>query len=116
MTPVAHLSFLIPLFLFLAEAETSTAEEELFKDLFAEYNRLIRPVENNTDILPVEFGLTMSQLIDVVSIGNRGVKCVSENINATTLSYPWQKTIFAPFTQNYQIGHFLTKFRILSHL
>ncbi|XP_072051067.1 LOW QUALITY PROTEIN: neuronal acetylcholine receptor subunit beta-4-like [Amphiura filiformis] len=43
----------------------SDAEEKLFHDIFLNYNRLIRPVQNNTEILNVEFGLTMSQLIDV---------------------------------------------------
>ena len=67
--PELHIFHFYSLFHFFAEAETSDAEEKLFKDLFFEYNRLIRPVENNTDILRVEFGLTMSQLIDVVSDG-----------------------------------------------
>ena len=46
----------------------SEAEERLFNDLFSGYNRLIRPVKNNTETLVVEFGLTMSQLIDVVRL------------------------------------------------
>ncbi|XP_071845612.1 acetylcholine receptor subunit alpha-like 1 isoform X2 [Apostichopus japonicus] len=44
---------------------SSEKEEELFRKLFSNYNRLIRPVANNSDILDVSFGLTMSQLIDV---------------------------------------------------
>ncbi|XP_071964744.1 acetylcholine receptor subunit alpha-like 1 [Antedon mediterranea] len=41
------------------------SEERLFNKLFTGYNRLIRPVRNNSEKLEVEFSLTMSQLIDV---------------------------------------------------
>ena len=57
-------------FFFLIGGLASEAEERLFNDLFNGYNRLIRPVENNTERLSVEFGLTMSQLIDVVSFNS----------------------------------------------
>lgn len=43
------------------------AEERLLKDLFARYNKLSRPVENTTDTVLVHFGLSIAQLIDVVS-------------------------------------------------
>lgn len=39
----------------------------LYEDLLSEYNRLIRPVANNSDRLTVKLGLKLSQLIDVVS-------------------------------------------------
>ncbi|XP_071794373.1 neuronal acetylcholine receptor subunit alpha-3-like [Asterias amurensis] len=63
----AALVVLLPVFLsiFGQGGLASEAEERLFNDLFNGYNRLIRPVENNTERLSVEFGLTMSQLIDV---------------------------------------------------
>ncbi|XP_033096436.1 acetylcholine receptor subunit alpha-like 1 [Anneissia japonica] len=41
------------------------AEERLFNKLFTGYNRLIRPVQNNSEKLIVNFSLTMSQLIDL---------------------------------------------------
>lgn len=41
--------------------------KRLYDDLLSNYNRLIRPVENNTDHLTVKLGLKLSQLIDVVS-------------------------------------------------
>ncbi|XP_071502940.1 neuronal acetylcholine receptor subunit alpha-3-like isoform X2 [Diadema antillarum] len=44
---------------------SSEAEARLFRHLFNKYNRLIRPVRNNSDVLNVNFSLTMSQLIDV---------------------------------------------------
>lgn len=42
--------------------------KRLYDDLLSNYNRLIRPVGNNSDRLTVKLGLKLSQLIDVVSI------------------------------------------------
>ncbi|XP_014681075.1 PREDICTED: LOW QUALITY PROTEIN: acetylcholine receptor subunit alpha-like, partial [Priapulus caudatus] len=39
--------------------------KRLYEDLLGNYNRLIRPVGNNTDKLTVKLGLRLSQLIDV---------------------------------------------------
>lgn len=41
--------------------------KRLYDDLLSNYNRLIRPVGNNSDKLTVKMGLKLSQLIDVVS-------------------------------------------------
>lgn len=38
----------------------------LFEDLLADYNKLVRPVDNNTATLVVKFKLKLSQLLDVV--------------------------------------------------
>lgn len=40
--------------------------KRLYDDLMSSYNRLIRPVGNNSDRLTVKMGLKLSQLIDVV--------------------------------------------------
>ncbi|XP_070542901.1 neuronal acetylcholine receptor subunit alpha-2-like [Ptychodera flava] len=53
------------LFAFVRGTNGADAEERLFSKLFAGYNRLIRPVVNNSEILTVAFGLTISQLINV---------------------------------------------------
>ncbi|KAH7694302.1 nicotinic acetylcholine receptor alpha subunit 63b, partial [Aphelenchoides avenae] len=37
----------------------------LFEDLLADYNKLVRPVENNSATLVVKFKLKLSQLLDV---------------------------------------------------
>ncbi|EPB76403.1 Cation transporter family protein [Ancylostoma ceylanicum] len=37
----------------------------LFEDLLADYNKLVRPVDNNSDTLVVRFKLKLSQLLDV---------------------------------------------------
>jgi hypothetical protein len=41
--------------------------KRLYDDLLSNYNRLIRPVYNNTDTVLVRLGLRLSQLIDLVS-------------------------------------------------
>jgi len=48
-------------------------ERRLLYDLFTtrDYNKLERPVPNETDPLTVQFGLTIQQIIDVVSIQRR---------------------------------------------
>lgn len=43
--------------------------KRLYDDLLSNYNRLIRPVSNNTQTVLVKLGLRLSQLIDLVSVG-----------------------------------------------
>lgn len=40
--------------------------KRLYDDLLSTYNRLIRPVRNNTETVLVKLGLRLSQLIDLV--------------------------------------------------
>lgn len=42
--------------------------KRLYDDLLSNYNRLIRPVSNNTKTVLVKLGLRLSQLIDLVSV------------------------------------------------
>lgn len=49
------------------EKTHSHAEDDLFKTLFAGYNKWSRPVPNISDVVIVKFGLSIAQLIDVVS-------------------------------------------------
>lgn len=44
----------------------NTDAKRLFEDLMADYNKLVRPVNNNNDTLDVRFKLRLSQLLDVV--------------------------------------------------
>lgn len=48
-------------------ASANPEAKRLYDDLLSNYNRLIRPVGNNSDRLTVKMGLRLSQLIDVVS-------------------------------------------------
>jgi len=48
----------------LFEANPDT--KRLYDDLLSNYNRLIRPVINNTETLTVWLGLKLSQLIEMV--------------------------------------------------
>lgn len=50
------------------EKTHSHAEDDLFKTLFAGYNKWSRPVPNISDVVIVKFGLSIAQLIDVVSV------------------------------------------------
>lgn len=45
----------------------SEAEHKLFSVIFSHYNQYIRPVENVTDPVIVQFEVSMSQLVKVVS-------------------------------------------------
>ncbi|KAH9639821.1 hypothetical protein HF086_013806 [Spodoptera exigua] len=48
-------------------SDANPEAKRLYDDLLSNYNRLIRPVGNNSDRLTVKMGLRLSQLIDVVS-------------------------------------------------
>lgn len=56
-----------PLAVSCCEKTHSHAEDELFKKLFEGYNKWSRPVPNTSDVVIVKFGLSIAQLIDVVS-------------------------------------------------
>lgn len=45
----------------------SKAEDRLFRRIFRRYNQYIRPVENVSDPVTVQFEVSMSQLVKVVS-------------------------------------------------
>uniref|UniRef100_A0A3Q4I0N6 Cholinergic receptor, nicotinic, alpha 4b n=1 Tax=Neolamprologus brichardi TaxID=32507 RepID=A0A3Q4I0N6_NEOBR len=57
-----HLKYLLLCFQLGPRAH---AEERLLQNLFANYNKLSRPVRNTTDTVLVHFGLSIAQLIDV---------------------------------------------------
>jgi hypothetical protein len=42
--------------------------DELYHRLMSKYNKYVRPVKNNTDIVTVKFGLKLIQIVDVVCI------------------------------------------------
>ncbi|KAI4832739.1 hypothetical protein KUCAC02_015692 [Chaenocephalus aceratus] len=44
----------------------SKAEDRLFRKLFRRYNQFIRPVENVSDPVTVEFEVSISQLVKVI--------------------------------------------------
>ncbi|XP_030376396.1 acetylcholine receptor subunit alpha-like 2 [Scaptodrosophila lebanonensis] len=63
-----HCKLLCLLLAFLLLCETVQANPDakrLYDDLLSNYNRLIRPVSNNTDTVLVKLGLRLSQLIDL---------------------------------------------------
>lgn len=65
----SYLFFLLILFQLIFPSVLAVANKDaarLFEDLLADYNKLVRPVENNTATLIVKFKLKLSQLLDVV--------------------------------------------------
>lgn len=61
--------FALSVFLVLSGVRYATCNPDakrLYDDLLSNYNRLIRPVSNNTDTVLVKLGLRLSQLIELV--------------------------------------------------
>lgn len=54
------------LFLCITISISNPDAKRLYDDLLSNYNRLIRPVSNNTDTVLVKLGLRLSQLIELV--------------------------------------------------
>lgn len=50
---------------FIKSPEANPDAKRLYDDLLSNYNRLIRPVVNNSETLTVWLGLKLSQLIEV---------------------------------------------------
>ena len=71
MTDTSVLKTSAGLLLFLglvALVQPNPDAKRLYDDLLSNYNRLIRPVANNTDKITVKMGLKLSQLVDLVSL------------------------------------------------
>ena len=62
MVPLVILCCLV-----LPHAESGYHERRLLGDLMSEYNKLERPVYNESEAVVLKFGLTLQQIIDVVS-------------------------------------------------
>lgn len=68
-------TFLCTVFIFLNISEVpklssfAKAEDKLFKYLFGNYQKWVRPVDHLNQTIRVKFGLAISQLVDVVRIG-----------------------------------------------
>lgn len=52
----------------LKDYEANPYTKRLYDDLLSNYNRLIRPVVNNTETLTVWLRLKLSQLIEMVNL------------------------------------------------
>ncbi|KAF0296972.1 Acetylcholine receptor subunit alpha-like 1 [Amphibalanus amphitrite] len=68
-----YLTALVAVTLWLVATANPDAKR-LYDDLLSRYNRLIRPVGNNSDTITVKMGLRLSQLIDV-RWASRGAGC-----------------------------------------
>ena len=77
----------------LGFAECGTGERKLLNDLMAYYQKLERPVANESEAVQLRFGLTLQQIMDVVSetsnfLMNKLQAIVSHN---KVVSYQQQK-------------------------
>lgn len=59
---------IFPFLLFFQVTHAGSHEKRLLHHLLDNYNVLERPVVNESDPLQLSFGLTLMQIIDVVSI------------------------------------------------
>lgn len=67
------INLLLLIFLLLCYIQSILSNPDakrLYDDLLSNYNRLIRPVSNNTDTVLVKLGLRLSQLIDLVRLND----------------------------------------------
>lgn len=68
-------TFLCTVFIFLNISEVpklssfAKAEDKLFKYLFGNYQKWVRPVDHLNQTIRMKFGLAISQLVDVVRMG-----------------------------------------------
>ncbi|XP_066276336.1 neuronal acetylcholine receptor subunit alpha-2-like [Branchiostoma lanceolatum] len=58
-------SLTVLLLVYVTGGVATQSEERLFRDLFRDYNKWIRPVANISNIVVIEFGLAIAQLLDV---------------------------------------------------
>ena len=56
---------------YIAGVWSGPHERRLINDLMKKYNNLERPVANESEALVLKFGLTLQQIIDVVSCSQR---------------------------------------------
>jgi hypothetical protein len=52
------------------------AATRLYDDLLSNYNKIVRPVVNNSDVLKVRIKLKLSQLIDLASVFSSYFGCL----------------------------------------
>lgn len=71
------LPFALQLLVTISGVFANPDAKRLYDDLLSSYNRLIRPVSNNTDTILVKLGLRLSQLIELVRL-----VCVDVNFHS----------------------------------
>jgi len=54
-------------FLLVLNTDANLDEKQLQEDIIKGYNRLVRPVERNSDQLVVRFGIRLVSILDVVT-------------------------------------------------
>ena len=65
------------MFVSISGGNASKAEERLLRDLFTNYTADARPALNDNDTVNVTIGMTLNQIIDVVSVILFFMNCIS---------------------------------------
>jgi nicotinic acetylcholine receptor len=92
---VDHLNayiFLLTIWLFPFGAESGAHERRLLNDLMANYNKLERPVVNESDAVVLTFGLTLQQIIDVDEKNQLLTANVWLNLEWTDVNLRWNES------------------------
>ncbi|KAJ8947687.1 hypothetical protein NQ314_008564 [Rhamnusium bicolor] len=91
---VFHFCYLVILEFYVELSVCNPDAKRLYDDLLSNYNRLIRPVSNNTDTVLVKLGLRLSQLIEL----NLKDQILTTNV---WLEHEWQDHKFMWDPQEY---------------
>lgn len=90
-----HLSFFVSLGCF-----SSKGEDRLFRRLFRRYNQFIRPVENVSDPVTVEFEVSISQLVKVVRVKNEPVIVSKQRNHEKHIAFLFSCWLNRPFCRS----------------
>lgn len=81
-------SFVALVMSYAPDSECNPDAKRLYDDLLSNYNRLIRPVSNNTHTVLVKLGLRLSQLIELVRIDTFSLKVKEHRTRLFSRGYP----------------------------
>lgn len=79
-------------------AWASEDEERLIRDLFRDYNRLIRPVEHHNQTVEVEMGLSLIQLINVNEKNQVMTSNVWQQFQWKDYQFKWEPALYGGIT------------------
>lgn len=85
MLPLKLIAVILVQVVVVREIAGNPDAKRLYDDLLSNYNRLIRPVSNNTQTVLVKLGLRLSQLIDLVTYQCRLYLCNPSQLNRKLL-------------------------------
>ena len=88
----------------MSGARSGSNERRLLNDLLEYYNQLERPVFNDSDAINLTFGLTLQQIIDVVSKREENKYLDISNISDIALNAEFKGTIINIIREGYKVS------------